>query len=166
MSRNVWTVLVATLVAGMAASGCDGSPREGATVPARDPVNDARESAATSTPPPPAPLPEPVAVDAPGAFDSIHAFTARGNEPFWRVQVEDGTLHYSTPELQPGKTLQARRAGVGTGVTFSGLDAGQPFTLRITHVPCQDSMSGESFEFTATFQYGDQSMTGCARRGP
>lgn len=127
MSRNVSTVIAATLVAGMVAAGCDRSP---------------------------------------GAFESIHAFTARGNEPFWRVQVEGGTLNYSTPELQPGKALQAQRAARATGVAFSGLDAGQPFTLSITDVPCQDSMSGESFEFTATFQHGDQSMTGCARRGP
>lgn len=171
MPSIAWRGLAATMVAGIVAAGCDPSPRGGdATVPPPDSTSAARESPASASTPPPAPLPEPVATDEPiparGPLDSIHAFTARGNEPFWLVRVDGGTLNYSTPELQPGKTLQAQRVGDASGVTLSGLDGGQPFTLRITDAPCQDSMSGQAFEFTATFQHGGQSMTGCARQGP
>ena len=61
--------------------------------------------------------------------------------------------------------LQAQRTAHAKGVYFTGHDEGRAFTLDIQGVPCQDTMSGEPFEFTATFKYGEQTLTGCARRG-
>ena len=101
----------------------------------------------------------------PGTREPIATFTARGNEPFWSVQVEGDTLTYTTPELQPGKVLQAQRQAHAKGVTFSGQEAGSDFTLDIQTTQCEDTMSGEPFEYTATFKYGDETVTGCARRG-
>ena len=119
------------------------------------------------------PVPEPEAVPegaagemvTPETGEAIATFTARGNEPFWSVQVEGGSLTYATPELQPGRHMRAERTAHAQGVQFTGHDEGRAFTLDIRGVPCEDTMSGEPFEFTATFKYGDETFTGCARRG-
>lgn len=115
--------------------------------------------------PRPASAPSPEALTAPGTAESIATFTARGNEPFWSVQVEGSTLTYRTPELQPGKVLQSVRQDHAQGVNFTGKDGDKDFSLDISSVPCTDSMSGESFEFTAMFAHEGKRMTGCAKRG-
>lgn len=89
---------------------------------------------------------------------------ARGNEPFWAIDVEGDTLHYVTPEMPDGRTLVAQRAPHTDGVAFSGEDDGRPFNLDLTRTACTDSMSGESFEFTATWDYDGRRMQGCADR--
>jgi uncharacterized membrane protein len=90
---------------------------------------------------------------------------ARGNEPFWAIDVEGDTLHYVTPEMPDGRTLVAERAPHTGGVAFTGEDDGRPFSLDLTRTACSDSMSGEHFEFTATWDYDGRRMQGCARRG-
>lgn len=92
-------------------------------------------------------------------------FRARGNEPFWAIDVEGDVLHFVTPEMPQGRTLQGMRIAHAKGVAFSGEDEGRPFNLDITRVACTDSMSGEAFEFTATWDYAGQRMHGCARAG-
>ncbi|WP_051176478.1 COG3650 family protein [Luteimonas mephitis] len=92
----------------------------------------------------------------------MQEFRARGNEPFWAIDVEDDTLHYVTPEMDDGKTLQARREDRDGVVSFSGSDGALPFTLEIRAEACEDSMSGKRFDFSATWRYGDERMTGCA----
>lgn len=118
----------------------------------------AKHAVDTSTPVP--------ATGAEGATAPASTFTARGNEPFWAVKAEGATLTYATPELQPGKVLQAQRREHARGVTFSGRDATGAFTLEIESRPCQDTMADESFAYTATFRYGGRILQGCASRGP
>lgn len=91
-------------------------------------------------------------------------FTASGNEPFWSVVVDGGTLTYKTPERISGITFEARRTETADGVHFSGSHEGSEFDLELRDVPCQDSMSGAMFDFTASLAVDGQSMTGCARR--
>ena len=92
-------------------------------------------------------------------------FVARGNEPFWAVEVDGTVLVLKTPENQEGKVLPAIRAARADGVEFSGKDDDKDFVLDINGKPCQDSMSGKAFEFTATWTYAGQSNKGCAERG-
>jgi len=91
-------------------------------------------------------------------------FRARGNEPFWAIDVEGSTLHFVTPEMPDGRTLHGERIVNTQGVAFSGEDEGRPFNLAITRTACTDSMSGDAFEFTATWDYDGQRMDGCANR--
>ncbi|RNF81851.1 COG3650 family protein [Montanilutibacter psychrotolerans] len=93
------------------------------------------------------------------------SFTAAGNEPFWSVKVDGSTLTYSTPELQPGKVFAAQHQAQANGARFTGKDGDKVFTLDIQRASCVDSMSGKAFEFTATFDYGEEHMTGCASSG-
>ena len=90
-------------------------------------------------------------------------FRARGNEPFWAIDVEGDVLHFVTPEMSEGRTLHATRIAHAKGAAFSGEDEGRPFNLDITRTACSDSMSGDAFEFTATWDYAGQRMHGCAR---
>jgi len=90
-------------------------------------------------------------------------FRAQGNEPFWAIDVEGDTLHFVTPEMPEGRTLKGERIAHVKGVAFSGEDDGRPFNLDITRTACTDSMSGQAFEFTATWDYAGQRMHGCAR---
>lgn len=159
------TALAAT---SLVAVGCQRAPSNGQTgedVPAG--TADAYADSTAAAPPAPERDSHGGAAPrvTPGTGEPIAIFTARGNEPFWSVQVEGDTLTYTTPELQPGKVLQAQRQAHAKGVTFRGQDAESGFTLDIQTTPCEDTMSGEPFEFTATFKYGAQTVTGCARRG-
>ncbi|MFC3717324.1 hypothetical protein ACFONC_14330 [Luteimonas soli] len=110
---------------------------------------------------------EPVDATAPasGEGDVLagEGFRAQGNEPFWAIDVEGDVLHFVTPEMPEGRTLQGVRIAHAKGVAFSGEDDGRPFNLDITRVGCSDSMSGQEFEFTATWDYAGQRMHGCAR---
>lgn len=91
-------------------------------------------------------------------------FRARGNEPFWAIDVEGDTLHYVTPDMPEGRTLHAQRMPHAKGMAFPGADEGRPFNLDLTRTACTDSMSGQAFEFTATWDYDGRRMEGCANR--
>ena len=110
---------------------------------------------------------DPVDVEAPAgeARDPLagERFRAQGNEPFWAIDVEGDILHFVTPEMPEGRTLKGERIAHVKGVAFSGEDDGRPFNLDITRTACTDSMSGQAFEFTATWDYAGQRMHGCAR---
>lgn len=107
----------------------------------------------------------PTAKEGAGALAG-DSFRARGNEPFWAIDTEGDTLHFVTPEMPEGRTLESERIAHVKGVAFSGEDDGRPFSLDITRTDCTDSMSGEAFEFTATWDYAGQRMHGCARSNP
>jgi len=117
--------------------------------------------------------PNAAAPDAPDAAadaaevdsDGAEHLRARGNEPFWAIDVEGDVLHFVTPEMPEGRTLQGERIEHDKGMAFTGEDEGRPFSLDITRSECSDSMSGEAFEFTATWDYGGQRMHGCAYAG-
>lgn len=117
------------------------------------------------------PVPEPAAtgVVVPAGTDTSDLrtqtqITASGNEPFWSVVVDGGTLTYKTPERISGAKFEAVRTQTADGLRFSGAHDGSEFVLELRDVPCQDSMSGAMFDFTASLAVDGQSMTGCARR--
>lgn len=138
-------VLLACLAACAAPDHDDAAARAADTSPKASPAADA-------------------AKPAPGVAAANDRYRARGNEPFWAIDVEGDVLHFVTPEMPDGRTLQATRLVHAKGVAFSGEDEGRPFNLDITQVACSDSMSDEHFAFTATWDYDGQRMQGCARR--
>src|SRR3546814_16652085 len=88
---------------------------------------------------------------------------AGGNERFGAMDTEGDILHFGTREMAEGRSLKGERIAHVKGVACSGEDDGRPFNLDITRTACTDSMSGEAFEFTATWDYAGQRMHGCAR---
>lgn len=90
------------------------------------------------------------------------SFVARGNEPFWRVDVVGGTAKYQTPENQSGTNVAVKRIVYQQGVEYIGERGGASFSLNIRNVACTDSMSGEKFPMTAVLRNGSKRVQGCA----
>lgn len=145
------TVLLCGLAAGAALPGCDPD----APAPAASST-----AGATGSAPPvsAAPAERDAAIDG----DRASGFHARGNEPFWSVEVAGNRLLYNTPDTQPGVELAATRTDTATDVEFRGVHDGKDFVLIITPGHCEDSMSGQAFDYTATFSDGERQLTGCA----
>ncbi|MDO5640912.1 MAG: hypothetical protein Q4G26_00790 [Paracoccus sp. (in: a-proteobacteria)] len=92
-------------------------------------------------------------------------FVARGNEPFWTVEVAGSGARYITPENPNGSTVAVRRIVYQQGVEYIGERGGAPFSINIRAVECTDSMSGEKFPMTALLRMGSRRLQGCASPG-
>lgn len=90
------------------------------------------------------------------------AFVARGNEPFWRIDVAGSTAKYQTPENQKGRNIAVNRLVYASGVEYIGVLDGVPFSLNINGADCVDDMSGEKFPMTASLRIGSRTNKGCA----
>ncbi|WP_347138555.1 hypothetical protein [Paracoccus sp. SSK6] len=90
------------------------------------------------------------------------AFSARGNEPFWAVDVAGSTAIYKTPDNQKGRPIRVNRLAFAQGVEYVGVHGGRPFVLNVRAAKCEDSMSGQDFPFTARLTVSGKSETGCA----
>lgn len=90
------------------------------------------------------------------------AFSARGNEPFWAVDVAGSTAIYKTPDNQNGRPIRVNRLNFAQGVEYVGVHSGRPFVLNIRAAACQDSMSGDRFPFTARLTVSGRTEAGCA----
>lgn len=90
------------------------------------------------------------------------AFSARGNEPFWAVDVAGNTAIYKTPENQRGTAIRVDRIAFAEGVEYIGVHRGRPFTVNIRAARCQDSMSGDRFPMSATVTVAGNVQRGCA----
>lgn len=136
------TVLLCGLAAGAVLLGCDPDAPAPASAP---PVSSA-----------------PPEGNAAPDGDRTVGFHARGNEPFWSVEVAGDKLLYNTPDTQPGVELAATRTDTATDVEFRGVHDGKDFVLIITPGHCEDSMSDQDYDYTATFSDGERQLTGCA----
>lgn len=90
------------------------------------------------------------------------AFSARGNEPFWAVDVAGSTAIYKTPDNQSGQPIRVNRLNFAQGVEYVGVRGGRPFVLNVRAAECTDSMSGDRFPFTARLTVSGQTQAGCA----
>lgn len=90
------------------------------------------------------------------------AFSARGNEPFWAVDVAGNTAIYKTPSNQRGQAIRVNRLTFAEGVEYIGVLGGRPFAVNIRAAECRDSMSGDRFPMTATLTVSGRSERGCA----
>lgn len=87
-------------------------------------------------------------------------FTARGNEPFWAVEITETGIAFRTMEGET-ITLSPRPEPSDGTVTYLGEADGQSFSLSIADELCIDSMSGMNFPKTVTVSYGQRTFSGC-----
>lgn len=106
--------------------------------------------------------------DGPSPWEAARArdigFRAVGNEPGWWVEVGMGEAPPLRAELDFGaRKLDIAQAQPLTGALgFSGKTAnGTQVELKIERKPCQDNMSGSSFEASAQLTAGGKTYTGC-----
>jgi uncharacterized membrane protein len=100
------------------------------------------------------------------APDAAYIVTARGNEPFWFVEVGDERMLWRQPEAPkeivfgPAQTEDAEGA-----VRYSASTTEHQVELLIHAQPCRDSMSGEYFAYTSKAILNGKEFSGCARVG-
>ena len=117
------------------------------------------QPAATLTPVEP---PTPRAAGATDA-DIPMRFRAIGTEPFWSVQVQDGKLTYSTPEMPDGLTVPATMRRSGQIVTYAATIDGKPLELEVARQTCSDGMSDTVYPLAVIRRIGPDIQRGCAR---
>lgn len=84
-----------------------------------------------------------------------------GTEPFWGGQVAEGTLTYTTPENQAGRTIAVERFAGRGGVSFSGTLEGRDIVLTATPSRCSDGMSERTYPFAVMLRIGSDTRAGC-----
>ena len=98
-------------------------------------------------------------------------FRARGNEPFWNVDVARTGIVFRQPEdslsfpyAAPNETATGRVYRTETSPATRG-GAVHRLTLTLERRPCADSMSGERMSWTAVAVLDERTLTGCAFEG-
>ena len=91
---------------------------------------------------------------------------ARGNEPFWSVQIDtDHMLLRQADEPAPSTFSVQETQDVEGSVTYRGSGGDKSLEITVTNSPCSDSMSGEYFAYTADLTLDGRMLRGCARVG-
>ena len=92
--------------------------------------------------------------------------SARGNEPFWAVEVTQTGMLWKQPDDPKEIALGDLQAEDAEGtVGYRASDAGHQLELQIEAQACRDSMSGEYFAFAARAVLDGREFKGCARVG-
>ncbi len=100
-------------------------------------------------------------------------YLARGNEPFWGIEVRDTS---EIALLRPGSETagveellfdvsDSRVDGSSAWFLGSSREDGPGIEIRLETGACRDSMSGDWFGMQAEIQYGDTVYHGCAWPG-
>ncbi len=91
---------------------------------------------------------------------------ARGNEPFWAIEVATDKMLLRQPELPAPLEFPADESQDAEGsVTWRAAAGGHALELTISRVACSDSMSGAYFAYTAEAELDGRKLQGCARLG-
>jgi len=91
---------------------------------------------------------------------------ARGNEPFWSVQVTDVALLWRQPE-EPKEIsiIEPQTQNSEGAVSYVAADTDHKIELLIEAQACRDDMSGEYFAYSARATLDGRKYSGCARIG-
>jgi len=107
---------------------------------------------------------EPTKDIAPVIQADLQDYRIAGNEPFWIFEVTDNQAVFKTPEYLDGITIELTRKEVEGNLQFSGLLNGQPITLILTDIPCENDMSGDMHDMKASYFVDGKTYPGCADR--
>lgn len=95
---------------------------------------------------------------------------ARGNEPFWNVQVTGTRALFRSPEELAGVEYeQGEWQPIDDGWRFQaspvGAPGARPLTLEVRLGRCSDTMSGARYPFLAVLERDELTAEGCAFEG-
>jgi uncharacterized membrane protein len=107
---------------------------------------------------------------SPGAAQTAEArrraptFRARGHEPEWLIEVSRDRIELATELGTRRVELPYREPTVaGTRTTYRSFLGTQELVLIIDAARCNDTMSGEPFEYAATVTFGNDTLYGCGQ---
>jgi uncharacterized membrane protein len=91
---------------------------------------------------------------------------ARGNEPFWSVEVTETQMIWRSPEDPKEIALEAAPAQDAEGaVRYQARGGDHELELLLDAQTCRDSMSGDFFAYAARAMFDGAEFKGCARVG-
>lgn len=91
---------------------------------------------------------------------------ARGNEPFWSVEVRDDQMIWRQPEAPTEISFgEPQTVNAEGAVRYAVSVAQHELELMVHAQPCNDSMSDEYFAYTAKAVLDGRELSGCARVG-
>ncbi|KAA0693853.1 META domain-containing protein [Halopseudomonas laoshanensis] len=92
----------------------------------------------------------------------IEPFVARGNEPFWRVDLEAGALRLTRLEEELIEAAEYTQAVESTTSRLVSAVAGDSqVEMQVNEALCTDSMSGMLYPQTVELSYDDHNFSGC-----
>jgi uncharacterized membrane protein len=95
-----------------------------------------------------------------------YVVAARGNEPFWSIEITDAALVWKQPDEPKEISLPAPQMQDSEGaVSYAAANDQHKIELMIEAQPCRDDMSGEYFAYAARATLDGKKFTGCARVG-
>lgn len=99
---------------------------------------------------------------APAATPAISAVRARGNEPFWSVDLSETAIVLTTPEgeLRTGAPVLDTTFDDGAVLYVASGDKGE-IAVKVLDRPCTDSMSGMPHPQQVQVWTGGQELRGC-----
>ncbi len=157
MKPNPVAVVVLSVVLAACSAQQPATPTQAATMPEPAVATPAPPEEATSLQTESA-----MAKRAPGdTTPPMTVFRAFGNEPFWNINVEEGTLTLTTPDDQSGMVMQGTRRRLPAGVEITGSHDGKRFALTVTKGECSDGMSDNQYQLVSSFRHGELEYTGC-----
>lgn len=93
---------------------------------------------------------------------AAETFRARGNEPFWSVEVGAEGIVFTPMEGAPVTVVPVPAARQdGKAMIYEAKAGGTPFLLTVADAVCADTMTGMPFPKTVTVALGDQAYSGC-----
>lgn len=91
---------------------------------------------------------------------------ARGNEPFWSVEVTDAALLWKQPDEPKEISIAAPQTQDSEGaVSYTAANDAHKIEVLVEAQSCRDDMSGEYFAYAARASLDGKRFTGCARVG-
>lgn len=113
-----------------------------------------------AAPPADAPAPAPAPVADPGAEFKVD-FSARGNEPFWGVDIKGTNIVLTRPDAPAVTATNAGLAATDSQATWTAQAGATPVTVTITRGDCSDGMSDLKYGYSAEVVWGAETLNGC-----
>lgn len=110
---------------------------------------------------PPADAPAPAPVADPGAEFKVD-FSARGNEPFWAVDIKGSSIVLTRPDAPAVTATNAGLAATDNQAIWTAQAGATPVTVTITKGDCSDGMSDLKYGYSAQVVWGAETLKGCA----
>lgn len=112
-------------------------------------------------PPADAPAPAPSPAADPGAAFRVD-FSARGNEPFWRVDIKGTDVVLTRPDAPAATATNAGLAATANQAIWTAQAGATPVTVTVTAGDCSDGMSDLKYGYSARVVWGGDTLKGCA----
>lgn len=87
-------------------------------------------------------------------------FVARGNEPFWRVEIDSASLTFRPMDGEP-RVSAWRIEADAEPVRYLSADADRPLSITVLDRVCRDTMSGMPYPFEVVLDVDGEALRGC-----